>query len=64
MKDAQKRLMSNIADLFKVKTILSICVVLTTCILTFKGVISTESFMAIVGAIITYYFTRKNEDNV
>ncbi len=64
MKDAQKRLLSNIADLFKVKTILSICVVLTTCILTFKGVISTESFMAIVGAIITYYFTRKNEDNV
>ncbi len=45
----------NIANLFKVKTILSLAVIITTCILTFKGVVSVEAFMAIAGSIITYY---------
>lgn len=54
----------NIANLFKVKTILSLAVIITTCILTFKGVVSVEAFMAIAGSIITYYFTKKeNEGN-
>lgn len=58
MKDAGKIFVKNIAELFKVKTILSLCVIITTCILTFKNVISVEAFMAIASAIITYYFTR------
>ena len=54
----------NIANLFKVKTILSLAVIITTCILTFKGVVSVEAFMAIAGSIITYYFTKKEgEEN-
>ena len=61
MKEAVNKFFSNIADLFKVKTILSLSVILTTCVLTFKCVISTESFMAIAGSIITYYFTRSDE---
>ena len=48
----------NIANLLKVKTILSLCVIVTTCILTFKNIISVEAFMAIASAIITYYFTK------
>lgn len=52
----------NIANLFKVKTILSLCVIITTCILTFRGVVSVEAFMAIAGSIITYYFTKKEND--
>lgn len=56
--------LKNIANLFKVKTILSLAVIITTCILTFKGVVSVEAFMAIAGSIITYYFTKKeNEGN-
>ena len=51
--------LKNIANLFKVKTILSLCVIITTCILTFKNVVSVEAFMAIASAIITYYFTKK-----
>lgn len=62
MSDALKVLLSNIANLFKVKTILSLCVIITTCILTFKNIVSVEAFMAIASAIITYYFT-KNENN-
>ena len=46
-------LLKNIANLFKVKTILSLSVIITTCILTFKSVVSVEAFMAIASAIIT-----------
>lgn len=58
MKKALETLLNNIANLFKVKTILSLAVILTVCILTFKGIISVEAFMAIASAIITYYFTK------
>ncbi len=54
--------LKNIANLFKVKTILSLAVIITTCILTFKGVVSVEAFMAIAGSIITYYFTKKESE--
>ena len=60
MKEAGKIFLINLANLLKVKTILSLAVILTTCILTFKGIISVESFMAIASAIITYYFTKND----
>ena len=61
MQKAVEKLLTNVANLFKVKTILSLTVIITTCILTFRNVISVEAFMAIAGAIITYYFTTKDE---
>lgn len=63
MEKAIETLLVNIANLFKVKTILSILVIVTTCILTYKNVISVEGFMAIASAIITYYFTKKESDD-
>ena len=53
-----KKIGINLANLFKVKTILSLCVIATTCILTFKNIISVEAFMANASAIITDYFTK------
>lgn len=64
MKEAYILLLKNLANLFKVKTILSLLVITTTCILTFKNVVSVEAFMAIASAIITYYFTKKDESGV
>ena len=61
MAEAFKLLLKNIANLFKVKTILSLLVIITTCILTFRNVVSVEAFMAIAASIITYYFTRTEE---
>ncbi|MEF2641516.1 MAG: hypothetical protein U0O04_03895 [Clostridia bacterium] len=61
MQEAFKQLLLNFANLFKVKTILSLAVILTVCILTFKNVVSVEAFMAIASAIITYYFTKKEK---
>ena len=59
MSEAFSLLLKNIANLFKVKTILSLLVIVTTCILTFKDFVSVEAFMTIAASIITYYFTRK-----
>lgn len=60
--NGKQTLGTNIANLLKVKTILSISVILTTCILTFHKVISVEAFMAIASAIITYYFTKPEKE--
>lgn len=62
MREALERLLTNIADLFKVKTILSLTVIATTCFLTIKEVIDPATFMALASAIITYYFTRKEKE--
>lgn len=62
MQKAIEKLLVNIANLFKVKTILSLTVIITTCILTFRNVISVEAFMAIASAIITYYFTKNESE--
>lgn len=59
MNKALEILFTNIANLFKVKTILSLAVIFNVCRLTFVGVVSVEAFMAIASAIITYYFTKK-----
>ena len=64
MKEAYILFLKNLANLFKVKTILSLLVITTTCILTFKNIVSVEAFMAIASAIITYYFTKKDESGV
>ena len=47
-----------LANLLKVKSIISLAVILTTCYLTIKGSLEVASFMTITGAIITYYFTK------
>jgi hypothetical protein len=62
MQDAIKQFLLNLANLFKVKTILSLAVIITTCILTCKNIVSVEAFMAIASAIITYYFTKKDKE--
>ena len=61
MEKAFEKLLLNIANLFKVKTILSLAVIITMCVLTFRNVVSVELFMTITSAIITYYFTKKEE---
>lgn len=49
-------------NLLKLKSILSIMFCTTTCVLAFFGRIEMETFMAITMAIITYYFTKKENE--
>lgn len=51
----------NLANLLKVKTIISLAVIFTTCYLTIVKQLDTETFMVITSAIITYYFNRKED---
>lgn len=59
MKEALTQLLINLANLFKVKTILSLVVIITTCVLTIKGIVGTGEFLTIAASVVTYYFTRK-----
>jgi len=52
-------MLKNISNLFKVKTIISLSVIFTTCYLTIVGKLDTETFIALGSAIITYYFNKK-----
>jgi hypothetical protein len=51
------------AELVKVKTLTTLALVGTLCVLAFRSglIISEELFAAVVTAVITYFFTRKNE---
>lgn len=56
--------MKIIANLLKVKSILSILFSVTTCYLAIKGIISIEAFIGLTASIITYYFNKdKGSDN-
>ena len=57
----------GLLNLLKVKSIISLAVVFTTCYLTIRGYLDTASFMALTGAIITYYFKKddsKGENDI
>ena len=49
-------------NLFKVKTILSVLFSVTTCYLAVTEKIEMETFMTVTMSIITYYFTKTNND--
>ena len=55
--------MKELKNLLKVKSILSILFSVTTCYMALKGKINTETLMALTMAIITYYFTRKENND-
>jgi hypothetical protein len=63
MQEVLKTLLKNLADLLKVKSLISIAVVFTTCFLTCNGTIEVAIFMSMATAIITYYFTKDNNKN-
>lgn len=49
-------------SLLKLKSLLSLMFCGVTCYLAVVGSIEMETFMAITMAIITYYFTRKEDE--
>ena len=53
-----KALLENIAGLFKVKTIMTLLLVVTLVILALRGEIENDFFIATVSSVVTYYFTR------
>lgn len=56
-----KTLLNNIANLFKVKTIITVGIIATLCWGFVRGIITTEVFAAIAGSVTTYYFARRED---
>lgn len=51
-----------IVELLKVKTIVTLALIFTTCYLALKDRIDVAVFTTLVSAVITYYFTKKDGD--
>jgi hypothetical protein len=57
-----KLLLKNMANLVKVKSIMSLAMIFALIYGFVSGMISGEVFAGFVGAIITYFFTRKDAE--
>lgn len=60
----KEKLISNIIDLLKVKSIITILSFLTFLFLSINGKVDIDNFMLILGMISTYFFNKdKNSDS-
>ena len=55
---AWQQFTANLANLLKVKTIITLVIVFTFCYKTLQGVEITSEFVMVSTAVITYYFTK------
>lgn len=63
MEEAKIKFVKNIAELFKVKSIVTLTVTTAITIGFLNGKVPVELYATYVGSIITYYFTRKEDKN-
>lgn len=56
-----KKLTENLANLIKVKTIVTLMVVTIFSMLAFKGTISADNVMIIVSMVVSFYFGTQHE---
>ena len=61
MKKAFETLLTNIANLFKVKSIITLMIISTISILVMKNIEIPSEYAAFAGSIVTYFIT-KNKD--
>ena len=54
-------LKKNLANLLKVKTIVTFVVLLVFAVMALRGDFATESVLAIVSGVISFYFCTQNE---
>lgn len=56
-----KEILSNFANLIKVKTIVTLAVIVVFTILALEGSISSDNVMIIVTSVISFYFGTQHE---
>jgi uncharacterized protein (DUF486 family) len=59
-----KQLLNNIANLFKVKTIVTLVVSAVFSVLALKGAINADNVMIIVSMVVSFYFGTQHEKQV
>lgn len=57
-------ILQKIADLFKVKTIVTFMVVTVFAVLALRGEIQTDNVMIIVSMVVSFYFGTQHEKTV
>ena len=61
MEEAKVKFITNIANLFKVKTIITLTVISAATYGFIKGLVPGELYATYVASIITYYFTKEKD---
>lgn len=56
-----KELLKNIANLFKVKTIVTLVVMAVFAVLTLNGRISADNAMIVISMVVSFYFGTQHE---
>ena len=58
-----KQLLKNLANLVKVKTIVTLVVTTVFAVLALRGVISPDNVMIIISMVVSFYFGTQHEKN-
>jgi hypothetical protein len=58
-----KTLLKNLAELLKVKTLITLAIIVSLCWAFLRGEVPTELFAAVASSVITYYFTKAEGKN-
>jgi len=61
--EAWRQLLINLANLFKVKTIITLGVIAVFCFKTLQGTELSNEFIMIASAVVTYYFTKRERED-
>lgn len=56
-----KQFLTNIANLFKVKTVVTLVVIVVFAVLALKGAISPDNVMIIISMVVSFYFGTQHE---
>ncbi len=56
-----KKFAENIANLFKVKTLVTIAVIVVFAVLALRGSISPDNVMIIISMVVSFYFGTQHE---
>ena len=56
-----KNFLKNIANLIKVKTIVTVTVMLVFAVLALKGAISADNAMIVISMVVSFYFGTQHE---
>lgn len=56
-----KEFISNVANLIKVKTVVTFAVIAVFCVLALRGTIPQDNVMIIVSSVVSFYFGTQHE---
>lgn len=63
MNKVSEKLVNNVADLIKVKSMITLTITAAITYGFVKGIVPVELYASYAGSIITYYFTKRDDKN-